>query len=142
MTIRDFVRQCVMQFFIITSCVTLATAVIGPHLLPDLQVTYDLFYSPLIIGLVCTLPSILLYSKQELNLRRTIFRRCLHLLAIEILLSSLNWYAGNLKTVPDLLLFMITVLGIYLIVNLISWLMESRDAKVINDGLKKLQSRD
>ncbi len=141
MNIRSFLKQCMMQFFVITSCVTFATAVIGPYLMPNLQMGYHMFYSPPLIGLICTLPSFILYSKKELDLKHTIIRRMVHLLAIEILLCIPNWLSGNLKTVPALLVFIVTVLAVYLIVNLVGWFFESRDAKAINEGLKRLQNR-
>lgn len=141
MSFRAFLKECALQFFIITTCVNVATAIIGPVLHPDLKFGFGAFYSPVISGVLGTLPSIILYSKKELNLRQTILRKVLHLVALETLLTVLAWLNGNLSNVFDTLLFMFMVFAVYLAVNLIGWGLESREAKHINAGLKALQNR-
>ncbi len=141
MSFRAFLKECALQFFIITTCVNVATAIIGPVLHPDLTFGFGAFYSPVISGVLGTLPSIILYSKKELNLRQTILRKVLHLVALETLLTVLAWLNGNLSNVFDTLLFMFMVFAVYLAVNLIGWGLESREAKHINAGLKALQNR-
>lgn len=141
MSFRAFLKECALQFFIITTCVNVATAIIGPVLHPDLTFGFGAFYSPVISGVLGTLPSIILYSKKELNLRQTILRKVLHLVALETLLTVLAWLNGNLSNVFDTLLFMFMVFAVYLVVNLIGWGLESREAKHINAGLKALQNR-
>ena len=142
MSFRAFLKECALQFFIITTCVNVATAIIGPVLSPGLTFGYHAFYSPVISGIFGTLPSIILYSKKELNLRQTIIRKVLHLAALEALLTILAWLNGNLTNVTDILLFMFVVFMVYLAVNLISWALESREARNINEGLKALQNRE
>lgn len=141
MNFRAFLKECALQFFIITTCVNVATAIIGPVLLPGITFGFEVFYSPVISGIMGTLPSIILYSKKELNLRQTIRRKVLHLLALEALLTVFAWFNGNLSSASDVFLFMFMVFVIYLAVNLISWALESREAKHINAALKALQEQ-
>lgn len=140
MSIGKFLKQCLMQFFIISTCVTLATAVVGPYLLPNFKVGFDTFYSPIMVGIICTLPSFVLYSKHELDLRHTIYRHIIHMAIIAGALTALNWYVGNFVLVSYIPAFIMTVFVIYVIVMLVSWILESRDAKVINEQLNRLQN--
>lgn len=142
MSLRMFFKQCMMEFFIITVCVNVATAIIGPVLMPEAILKFDAFYSPLIGGFLGTLPSIILYSKQELNLRQTILRKVLHLVTLESLLTGVAFLYGNLASLSDALLFLLMVFLVYVAVTFISWVLENRDAKRINAGLKALQKRE
>ncbi len=142
MSLRTFFKQCMMEFFIITVCINVATAIIGPVLMPDATLKFDAFYSPLIGGFLGTLPSIILYSKKELNLRQTIVRKVLHLVALEALLTGVAFLYGNLASPSDALLFLLMVFLVYVAVTFINWVLENRDAKRINDGLKALQKRE
>lgn len=141
MSFREFLKECAMQFFIITTCVNVASAIGGPILMPDAELGYYAFYSPLIAGFLGTLPSIILYSKKELNMRQTVIRKGLHLLVLEALLTVFAWLSGNLSDVLDTFIFIFMVFLVYLAVNLISWLLGSREARQINEGLKALQNR-
>lgn len=142
MSFRDFLKECAMQFFIITTCVNVATALIGPVLHPQMTFGFYVFYSPVLSGILGTIPSIILYSKKELNLRQTIVRKVVHLIVLEALLTGLAWLNGNLSSVFTTLLFVFMVFMVYLAVNLISWALGSREAKHINAGLKALQNRE
>ena len=141
MSFRVFLRQCIMQFFIITAFANVVSAVFGPILLPDQTLNFNAFYSPLIAGVLGTLPSVILYSRRELNLRQTIARKILHLLALEIVLTGVAWFVGNVSDLLGVLLFAFMVFIVYVAVSLVSWALENRDAKKINAGLKSLQGR-
>lgn len=142
MSIRVFLKQCMIEFFIITTCVNVATALFGPVLMPNAEFGFYAFYSPLISGFIGTLPSFIFYSKRELNLRQTIIRKILHLSVLLTILTVFGWLNGNVSDLTGMLLFMLMVFLVYLAVNAISWVLGNRDAKLINQGLKALQNRE
>ena len=141
MSIRSFIKECVMRFFIIATCIGIATALVGPVLMPGRTFGFSVFFSPPIAALLATLPSLVLYSKKELTFKQTIVRKVLHLLILEALLTALAWLNRNVSTIGETLLFMAMVLVIYLAVSLISLWLQNKDARQINKGLKALQNR-
>ncbi len=141
MSIRSFIKECALQFFIIATCVCISTALIGPVLMPGTALGFSAFFSPPFAALLATLPSLVLYSKKELTLKQTIVRKVLHLLILEALLTAMAWLNQNVHTLGETLLFMAMVFVIYLAVALISLWLQSKDAKQINAGLKALQNR-
>lgn len=141
MSFRVFLRNCAIRFFIIATCLNVATAIFGPMLQPHVRIGFDAFYSPLIGALLSTLPSIILYSRKELNLRQTILRKVLHLLALEIIIIGFSILMGKHFQTFQLVLFMGIVLVVYLAVNLIGQLLQIRDTREINAGLQALQNR-
>lgn len=141
MSFRSFLKECVMRFFIIATCVGIATALVGPLLMPGRTLRFSAFYSPSIAAFLGTLPSIVLYSKKELTLKQTIVRKVLHLVMLEALLTVVAWLCRNVGTLGETLLFMVMVFLIYVTVALISLWLQNKDAKQINEGLKALQNR-
>ena len=130
-----------MRFFIIATCIGIATALVGPVLIPGMTITFSAFFSPPLAALLATLPSLVLYSKKELTLKQTIVRKTLHLLVLEALLTVVAWLCRNVSTLGETLIFMSLVFVIYVVVLLISLWLQSKDAKQINEGLKVLQNR-
>lgn len=103
---------------------------------------YEGYFSPLIFGLVSFLPSIVLYPHRELPLRRTLIRKALHFILLEGMLITFGHWAGVLQGFDDTASFALTVLIVYLLVNFLSWQMDSKQAAEINKTLKVLQGRN
>ena len=103
---------------------------------------YEGYFSPLIFGLVSALPSIVLYSRRELSLRQTLIRKALHFMLLEGMLITFGHWAGVLHGFDDTASFALTVFIVYLLVNLLSWQMDSKQAGEINKTFKVLQGRN
>lgn len=141
MSFSSFLRSCAIKFFIAAACLNVATAIFGPMLQPEAVFGFDAFYSPLIGAALGILPSIILYSRKELNLRQTIIRKVLHLLALEIIIIGFSVLIGKNLGLFQIMLFVVIILVVYLAVNLISHLLQIKDTKEINAGLRALQNR-
>lgn len=141
MSFSSFLRSCAIRFFIVAACLNVATAIFGPMLQPEAVFGFDAFYSPLIGAALGILPSIILYSRKELNLRQTIIRKVLHLLALEIIIIGFSVLIGKNLDLFQIMLFVVIILIVYLAVNLISHLLQIKDTKEINEGLRALQNR-
>ena len=141
MSPRTFLKECLMQFFIITTFVNVASAIVGPVLMPGKTFGFAAFWSPLFAGLLGTLPSAVLYSKKELTLRQTILRKVLHVLLLEFISLLVGWLNGNISYAGSFVLFALMVLAIYAAVTLFSFLLESREAKKKKKKKKNLQNR-
>ena len=141
MSIKAFLKRCLMEYFIITTCVTAAMALLGLSLEPAAKLGYESFFSPLIFGLVSLVPSFVTYSRKELSLRQTLVRKVLHVIVLEAMLIAFGFWAGILHGVADAFFFGLAVFIVDLAVNLISWQIDKKDAGEINKTLKSLQGR-
>lgn len=141
MSLKAFLKRCLMEYFIITTCVTAAIGILGLSLDPAAKIGYEGYFSPLIFGLVSVVPSIATYSRKELTLRQTLVRKFLHFTLLEAMLIAFGHWAGVLQGFGDTIYFAVAVFIVYLAVNLISWHLDSREAGEINKTLKALQGR-
>lgn len=141
MSLKAFLKRCLMEYFIITTCVTAAIGILGLNLDPAAKFGYEAYFSPLLFGLVSVVPSIATYSRKELTLRQTLVRKFLHFALLEAMLIAFGHWAGILYGHSDTASFAFAVLIVYLAVNLINWHLDSREASEINKTLKALQGR-
>lgn len=141
MSFRAFLKNCMMEYFIITTCVTAAIAVLGISFDPTAKFGYEGFFSPLIFGLISLLPSFVTYSRRELSLRQVLLRKGFHVIVLEVMLIVFGFWSGLLHNPVEASLFGLTVFVVYIAVNLISWLLDKKEASDINKTLKSLQSR-
>jgi hypothetical protein len=140
MSFIEFGKKNLMSYFIIVTGITVAIAVLGLKLDPEASFGYEAYFSPLIFGAVAVLPSFVLYSRRELTFRQMLFRRILHFAALELLLLSFGYGFGLFDKTDTAVSFAVSVFAVYLFTNLIQYIIDSKTAGKINEGLKKLQS--
>ena len=131
-----------MEYFIITTCVTAAIAVLGQVLDPAARFGYESYFSPLIFGFIGLAPAFITYSRKELSLRQTLIRKALHFIVLEVTLIVFCFWAGILRGIEDASLFAFSVFVVHLAVNLINWQLGRKDAGEINKLLVSLQIKN
>jgi hypothetical protein len=142
MNFHSFFKECVMRFFIIATCIGIASGIVGPVLMPETHLNYTAFFSPPLAALLATLPSFIFYSRKELTLKQVMVRKILHLITLEALLTVVALVCRNISTLGETALFMTMVLIIYAAVSLIGFWLQSKEARLINKGLRKLQEHN
>ena len=141
MRLKEFLKKCLMEYFIITTCVTAAMAILGLSLDPAARFGYEGYFSPLLFGLISLLPSLVTYSRKELSLRQALVRKLMHFALLEMMLIVFGHGAGLLHGADDTASFALAVLLVYLAVNVASWHLDNKEAAKINQTLKTLQGR-
>ena len=103
--------------------------------------SYEAFLSPLIIGAMALLPSVVLYSNRELSLKQTMLRRALHLLLLELTINGFGYVAGFFADPTMLLPNVLIVFSVYVFTVIFSWILDHRTVQEINRGLRRLQDK-
>ncbi|NLB78902.1 MAG: DUF3021 domain-containing protein [Clostridiaceae bacterium] len=142
MSFKAFLKKCIMDFFIITTCVTVAMAILCILLSPTARFGYEAYLSPIIFGFVSLIPSFVTYSRKELSLKQALIRKVLHFIVLEVTLIAFSFMTGLITEITEVFSFAVTVFIVYLAVNLISWWLDSKKAEEINKMLKALQSKE
>lgn len=135
-----FVKRIMMSFFISTACICAAMALIGMISKPDTRFGYEAFLSPLIFGAVATFPAVVQYSKKDLSKKQMALRNVIHLILIEAIVLSVLHFAEILTNISMTVTLGVSILVIYLTVNLVLWVNDKKTAKEFNAALKKLQN--
>nr|WP_294489848.1 hypothetical protein [uncultured Anaerosporobacter sp.] len=138
MTKKYFAIKLLNMFFIITTLITIVMGVMGLIWERDRLLTYEVMFSPVIIGFISVLPSIVMYSKKELTLRQIVIRKVLHLLLLEIELIAFSKIAGIWNKVIGLP-FVVSILIVAVLVQVFLWLIGLLRANTITNELKAFQ---
>lgn len=135
-----FEKKIMMSFFVSVTCICAAMALVGMTFETDTRFGYEAFLSPLIFGLLASIPTLVTYSKKELSVRQTAIRNLLHFVLLETVVLSVLYFGGMLTSVSMAISLGISILIIDLVVNLVLWINDKRIAKEFNSALKRLQS--
>jgi hypothetical protein len=139
MSFIDFIKKNLIDFFIIVTCVNLAIAILGANFDSNASLGYEAYFSPIIFGAIATFPSIILFSPRELTFKQMLVRRVMHFITLEILLIGFAYSSRIIQGTNMVISFSVTVFLVYLVTNIIRWIIDSNTANKINQGLKKLQ---
>ena len=135
-----FVKKVMIIFFVSTTCICAAMALVGVTFESDTRFGYESFWSPLIFGAIASFPSLVTYSKKELSFKQTVIRNIIHLILLEAAILSVLYFGGMLTSVSLAISLGVSILLIDITVDLVLWLNDKRTAKEFNNALKKLQN--
>jgi len=78
----------------------------------------------------------ILYSPNAISEKKMRIRMAIHFFTLEILLITLSSIFGIVNSVLDCIFLALQIAVIYLLVRLLSWQKDKKDAKKINEKLK------
>ena len=141
MSFKQFLVRKLSLFFMLTTLITVAVYILGSRFDADARFGYDAFLSPLFYAGCCVLPSLVTWSKRELKPHQLILREVLQFLLTEAVMLVLAFRSPVIDTSRSSVVLGIaaSVLVIYLLVFLFSWLVNSAQAKRVNEELQEFQ---
>lgn len=144
MTIKEFLISRVQLFFLLTTLILAASAVIGAVIAPEEELHYYQLFGPMAFAGLCVLPTCVSFFRKEPTLGQFIFRKAIELILIECIILFIISPPDD-GSIPALLFYVIlgaVVLVIYILALLIMWLQKYRQSKKLTDQLKKLQTSE
>lgn len=136
---KKMAKEMLQYYFMIVTLVNVAIYVLGMIFRPDTVFGYEAFLAPLCYGLLGILPFLIMYSRRELTVKEVVVRKILQLVLLEIVLLVVGLGPEQWGDIRLVLSFMGSVLVIYVLVHLFSWLIEWREARDLTDSLKRFQ---
>ena len=100
--------------------------------------------APLLYGALGLIPVFIMYSPKELTIKQIVIRKIVQLIALEFILVLAGFGRENLKTENLALIasFALSVLIIYVLVHVISWVLNLEMARQLTMDLQSYQSRE
>ena len=139
---RSFLfRNTILPFFIITACISIAIPILGFIFIPDQKFGYEALFSPAIIGLATSLPSLVKYSKRELSVTAIKIRSIIQLILIAAMVLLLNYINHAFTNFSVLISVVITVLVIYVTVMAVLYLNDKHTAETLTKELVKMKKQ-
>lgn len=144
MSIKEYGKTMLQDFFVITTFVNIVMFVLGSIYRPGVTFSYEILLFPPLYGFLGTIPSWILYSKKELSTRQLLARKILQVIVLELILVLAIFGGENLskENIPVITALAISVFLVYVLVNIVSWLLDVRTAKAVMKELSEYQKKD
>ena len=144
MSIKEYGKSMLQDFFVITTFVNIVMFVLGSIYRSEVTFSYEILLLPPLYGFLGTIPSWILYSKKELSTRQIMVRKILQVLVLELILILVIFGGENLckENISVITALAISVFLVYVLVNIVSWLLDVRTAKAVMKELSEYQKKD
>lgn len=144
MSVREFLKEVLYTYFIVVTLVVVSTFVLGTIFQPEQTFGYEAFLSPLLYGLFGVIPMLIMYSKKELSIKQILIRKVFQLVALEALLLAINARLTSFlpEDRPLFFSFVFSVFIIFVLVHLISFVLDCDQAARMNRDLAQLQENN
>lgn len=135
MNFLKFVQKIIKNFFIIFASIIMIITLLRQIYHPDMAFDLKSIYILMAFSFLGALTEFIFYSPNELSEKKMRIRIIIHFFTLEILLIVLA-SALNLVTGQGIIILALQIAVIYIIVHLLSWQNDKKDAKKINEKLK------
>ena len=146
MTIKEFLLKRLQLFFFLSVMILIAQAVVGTIVEPGetLHIRYIDLLSPLFIAALCTVPTLVTYSRKKLTVRQLLIRHAIQLVLIEGVMFVIMYATGTVDFERPWVfaLIAVSVLVIYVLSLLMIWLSQLHESKIMTEQLRALQQKE
>ena len=140
---KDHLKECLRNYFIIVTGINLAIFILGMIFRPDQKLGYDAFLYPIVYGAITSIPNLLMVEKKEPTIKQAIFREIIGVILISAILLT-TMFAG-MKITGELIVIgcgiVVSVICITVLVNVISWILDSKKAESLTNDLIAFQNK-
>jgi hypothetical protein len=141
--LKRYLINKLILFFILSTLITVAVAVIGSAFDSEARFGYAAMLLPIRYALLCLLPTFVTWSRRELSPKAMLLRKALMLVLIEGVMLVIAFTSPEIDS--DSVQVLLTIAGsvfiIFVLVHLFLWLKDSAEAKKMNRDLGQFQRR-
>lgn len=134
----DSIRQLMRDYFVIFGILIIGSVLLTP---PN-TINRDYILLAMVFAAIGDLPSIVFWSRSELNENSRRWRMIIHFILLEAVILIFGDIMGIISGVVEYLTLAIEIIVIYVIVKFITWRSDLATAKKINEKLKNLKNID
>ncbi len=140
---RDRLREALVSFFVCVTLIDMAMFALGLIFRPRQQFGYEVFIYPVLYGLISCIPALIINVDREMSVKQAVIRKILQMVLITVLLIALIFSGSpvNGGTILAASGVALSVIIIYVAVNIISWFLDLRTADKMTDDLVRFQER-
>ena len=144
MEFKRFLVNKLILFFMLSTMITVAVSLIGSEFDGDASLSYDTMITPVKYAALCLLPTFVTWSRHELSLREMLLRKALVLVLLEAVILLIAFTSPVIDTENGWVVLTLvgSVLVIFLLVNLFTWVRESAEAKRMTLDLEEFHARN
>ncbi|WP_107842196.1 DUF3021 family protein [Metasolibacillus meyeri] len=142
MKLSEFVKNIIRDFLIIFASIIIIITILRQIYYPDMAFDLKSIYIIIAFSFLSALTGFILYSSNEISEKKMRIKIAIHFFTLEILLITLGSIFDIVKSGSDVIILALQIAVIYIIVRLLSWKNDIKDAQKINEKLKAFKKND
>ena len=134
----DPIREFIFDYITVVAENTLAIAVIGSIFVRDGSISFVYFFLPFVLALICMLPCIPIYLKEDMTVKQILLQRGIELVVLEIAMCfAIRFVMGESFPQIGYVAILISTAFFDVLSYLIKWYLEKEEADKINRKIKE-----
>lgn len=138
----DPLREFLFDYITVVAENTLSIAIIGSLFVRDASISFLYFFLPFGLALICMIPCIPIYLKEDLTVRQVIIQRVAELVVLEIAMYvTIRLVIGDILSKGGYIAILFSVAFFDVLSYLIKWYLEKGEADKINRRLQEYREK-
>lgn len=138
----DPLREFIFDYITVVAENTLSIAVIGTIFVRNESITFVYFFLPFVLALLCMIPCIPIYLKEDLTVKQVLIQRSVELVVLEIAMYwAIRFLIGDMLPVAGYVAILFSVAFFDVLSYLIKWYLEKEEADKINRRIQERRKR-
>ncbi|WP_419887005.1 DUF3021 family protein [Neobacillus niacini] len=130
--VQKMIKDCLIIFASIIIIITILRQIYYPYMTFDLKSIYII----MAFSFISTILGFILYSPNDISEKKMRIRIAIHFFTLEILLIVLASVFDIVNSTTDGIILSLQIAAIYILVRLLSWKNDKKEAQQINEKLK------
>jgi len=135
---KDAFKKMFSDYIMVQAEIALAMGIIGSIFVPDEKIPYSYFFLPAILGVICMLPCIITYFKEDMTIKQIMIQRIAELIVLEIAIIGIIYgIVGDTLGKLGYVAMFFSILFFDILSYSLSFYLEKKEADIINEKLKE-----
>ena len=138
---RNALKRMMSDYILIQAEIALSFGIVGSIFAKDVSISFSYFLLPAIIGLLCIIPCIITYVKEDLTVKQIMIQRIVEWIVLEVAFIWIVYkMVGDVPGKLGYVAIFFSILFFDIATYAISYFLEKREADDINKKLAQIRA--
>lgn len=138
---QTVIKRMVSDYIIVQAEIALSFGIVGSIFAGDVPITFSYFLLPAVLGLICMLPCIIVYVKEDMTVKQVMIQRIVEWIVLEAVILWIAYkMVGDVPGVVGYVAMAVSILVFDVASYAISYYLEKREADDVNVKLSEIRA--
>ena len=138
---RTVIKRMVSDYILVQAEIALSFGIVGSIFAGDVSITFSYFFLPAVLGLICMLPCIIVYVKEDMTVKQVMIQRIVEWVVLEAVILWIAYkMVGDVPGVAGYVAMAVSILVFDVASYVISYYLEKREADDVNVKLSEIRA--
>ena len=138
---QTVIKRMVLDYIIVQAEIALSFGIVGSIFAGDVPIRFSYFFLPAVLGLICMLPCIIVYVKEDMTVKQVMIQRIVEWIVLEAVILWIAYkMVGDVPGVVGYVAMAVSILVFDVASYAISYYLEKREADDVNVKLSEIRA--